>query len=388
MSQNQYPHLFKKGTLGTKTLVNRFVSQAMEANDGEAGGSVSKRAIDRYKNLASGHWGVVVVEALSADPSSLARVNQMILNRENLDGFKTLVAEFKKIAPETILLFQVTHSGRKAVKSHSSATALYNPAEGEKLLSTQDVEDIKNAIVEAALLAEEAGADGVDFKMCHGYFGCEMLRPGNVRDDKWGGSFENRTRFLTESLGEIRSRLKNPDFILGSRISVYEGIEGGCGTGGPDEIIEDLSEMEKVIQLMEELNMDYVNISAGIPGTTSEITRPTPPSLYLYLHQFRYARWAKNIVSKMMVIGSAYSILKEGALELADENLQKGYADCAGWGRQSFADPLFPEKVKTGEAVNYCTACSGCSKLMVAQKNDGCILYNDYYKDLWKNRNK
>jgi 2,4-dienoyl-CoA reductase-like NADH-dependent reductase (Old Yellow Enzyme family) len=303
MSQNQYSYLFKSGSLGNKTMPNRFVSQAMEANDGGPGGSVSEMGIERYKKLASGHWGAVVVEALSADSGSLARVNQMILTRENLEGFKFLVSEFKRIAPETILLFQVTHSGRKAVKSHSTATALYSPAEGEKLLSTS------------------------------------------------------------------------------------EGIEGGCGTSGPGEILEDLEEMEKIIKIMENLGMDYVNISAGIPGTTSDITRPTAPSKNLYLHQMRYTKWAKGL-TKMKVIGSAYSILKEEALSMADENIRKGYADCAGWGRQSFADPLFPEKVRLGEPVDYCTACSGCTKLMVAQKNDGCILYNDYYKNVWKNRNK
>lgn len=388
MSQNKYPNLFSKGKIGNRTLVNRFISQAMEGNDGDPGGVVSERAIERYKKLAAGHWGVVVVEALAVDSSSLARVNQMVLNRKNLDGFKILVREFKKIAPHTILLFQVTHSGRKAVKSQSQATALYNPAEGEKLLSTDEIELIRKAFIEATILAEEAGADGVDFKMCHGYFGCEMLRPGNIRDDKWGGSFENRTNFLRESLPEIRSSLMTRDFLLGSRISVYEGIRGGCGTAGPDEIIEDLTEMKKVVELLEELGMDYVNISAGIPGVTSEITRPTPASSYLYLHQMRYAGWARSFVSDMTVFGSAYSILKEDALSMADENIHKGYTDCVGWGRQSFADPAFPEKVKTDDEVNYCTACSGCTKLMVSQKNDGCILFNDYYKNLWKNRSK
>ena len=86
----------------------------------------------------------------------------------------------------------------------------------------------------------------------------------------------------------------------------------------------------------------------------------------------------------MAVIGSAYSILKEEALEMAEENINKGYTDFAGWGRQSFADPLFPEKVRKGEAVNYCTGCSGCSKLMVRQVNDGCILYNPYYKEIMR----
>ncbi|MDC7232193.1 MAG: hypothetical protein PQJ58_03090 [Spirochaetales bacterium] len=388
MSQDQYPRLFSEGKLGSRTMINRFVSQAMEGNDGGPGGCVSERTVERYKKLASGQWGVVVVEALSVDPSSLARVNQMILSRENLEGFKTLVREFKKIAPQTLLLFQVTHSGRKAVKSHSRATALYSPAEGETLLTTGEIESIRKAFVEGTLLAEEAGADGVDFKMCHGYFGCEMLRPGNVREDQWGGSFKNRTRFLRDSIPEIRSRLKTSEFVLGSRLSIYEGIRGGCGTAGPDEFIEELGEMEQLVNLLQELGMDYVNVSAGIPGITSEITRPVPGGSWLYLHQMRYAKWVKSIARDITVISSAYSVLKEDALVKGEENIRKGYTDCIGWGRQSFADPAFPEKVKKGEPVNYCTACSGCSKLMVAQKNDGCILFNDYYKNLWKNRNK
>jgi 2,4-dienoyl-CoA reductase-like NADH-dependent reductase (Old Yellow Enzyme family) len=384
MPHQSYKNLFQAGSIGNRPLANRFVSQAMEGNDGQPGGSPSDRTIERYKKLAEGHWGVVIVEALTVDPSSKARVNQMILSRENLEGFKLLVREFKAIAPETLLLFQVTHSGRKAVKRHSFPTALYDPQEGERLLKDEDIEGIRKGFVDSSLLAEEAGADGVDFKMCHGYLGCEMLRPGNLREDQWGGSFENRTRFLRESVPEIRSRLKNKDFIIGSRISVYEGIRGGCGTAGPDEIIEDLTEAEKILNVMKELEMDYVNISAGIPGTTSEITRPTTPSRYLYLHQMRYAKWAKERSGNMKVIGSAYSILKEKALDLADENIRKGFADCVGWGRQSFADPLFPAKVEKEEAVDYCIACSGCSKMMIAQVNDGCMIYNKYYKELWK----
>ena len=380
--------LFSEYRIGNTAIKNRFVSQAMESNDGDAGGRVSERGVARYRKLAQGQWGIVVVEALSVDPTSLARVNQMILKRENLDGFKRLVEEFKAIAPDSKILFQVTHSGRKAYAGCSQPTALYDPAEGEKLLSESDIENIRKALVEGALLAEEAGADGVDFKMCHGYFGCEMLRPGNVRDDRWGGSFDNRTRFLRESVEDIRGGLKKSDFIMGSRLSLYEGIRGGCGTEAPNEILEDLTEMSEVIRLMDRLGMSYVNVSAGIPGTTSEITRPTPPSRYLYLHQMRYARLAKQLAGRMAVIGSAYSILKEEALDMAEENISKGYTDFAGWGRQSFADPLMPEKVRTGEKVNYCTGCSGCSKLMVSQENDGCILYNPYYKEVMKEMRK
>ena len=257
--------LFSEYKIGNTNIKNRFVSQAMEANDGDEGGRVSPRGIERYRQLAKGQWGIVVVEALSVNPSSLARVNQMILKRENLDGFKRLVDEFKSIAPDSKILFQVTHSGRKAYAGCSQPTALYDPAEGQKLLSETDIENIRKALVEGALLAEEAGADGVDFKMCHGYFGCEMLRPGNARDDRWGGTLDNRTRFLRESVSEIKAALKNSDFIMGSRLSLYEGIRGGCGTAAPGEILEDLTEMKEVIRLMEKLGMSLCECVSGNP---------------------------------------------------------------------------------------------------------------------------
>lgn len=361
--------------IGNRTAQNRFVAQPMEGNDGE-NGAVSERAIKRYTQLAEGKWGVIVIEALAVKSDALARKNQMVINREHLPGFKKLVSEMKKADPNALILFQITHSGRKSGKDFSQPTALYDPAPHEHLLTTEEIDEIQRLFVEATLLAEEAGADGVDFKMCHGYFGCELLRPANQRDDKWGGSFQNRTRFLSESVKELKNRLKNKDFILGSRISYWEGIKGGCGTKSADDAVEDLNEMDEVIRLMVNLGLDYVNVSAGIPGVTSEITRPTATSKWFYLHQFRYARRAKALVGDAMkVFGSAYSVLKEEALPLAEENLQNGDTDFIGWGRQTLADPLFPKRLALGEQVDYCKLCSGCSKLMVKQEKVKCIIY-------------
>ncbi len=367
--------LFSPMKIGRRTAQNRFVAQPMEGNDA-IDGKVSDRCIKRYTKLAQGNWGVIVIEALTVSDDALARKNQMIINRENLPGFKRLVSEMKKADPNVIILFQITHSGRKSGKDFSRPTALYDPAPHEHLLTTEEIDEIQRKFIEVSLLSEEAGADGVDFKMCHGYFGCELLRPANQRDDKWGGSFENRTRFLTESVKEIKSRLKNDDFIIGSRISYWEGIKGGCGTKSADDALEDLTEMDEVIKLMVKLGCDYVNVSAGIPGLTSEITRPTNPSKYFYLHQFRYARRAKSIVGEnMKVFGSAYSVLQEEGITLAEENLQRGDTDFVGWGRQTLSDPLFPKRVANGENVDYCKACSGCSRLMIKQEKVKCIIY-------------
>jgi 2,4-dienoyl-CoA reductase-like NADH-dependent reductase (Old Yellow Enzyme family) len=86
----------------------------------------------------------------------------------------------------------------------------------------------------------------------------------------------------------------------------------------------------------------------------------------------------------LKVIGSAYSTYKEAAPATMEEMLSKGYVDACGFGRQIFADPLTPKKLASGEKVNWCLLCSGCSKLMAAQVNDGCIVYNDYYRELNK----
>ena len=164
---------------------------------------------------------------------------------------------------------------------------------------------------------------------------------------------------------------------------------GGCGTAGPDEIVEDLSQMLDVIRLMDDLGMHYVNVSAGVPTLTGTITRPTETSKYLVLYHLRYTKEIKALLRKerrgLKVIGSAYSTHKAQAMDVAEDMLLRDYVDLCGFGRQIFADPLTPKKIASGEAVNWCVLCSGCTKLMVSQVNDGCIMYNDYYKEVNRN---
>ncbi len=371
---------------GHREAPNRFLAQPMEGNDGENGGCPSARTIARYGALGKGKWGVTVVEAVSIVPDCLARVNQLILEDKNLEGFKRLVGAYKEANPDGLLLIQITHSGRKG-GAGTIPCVLNEPVPvGARLLGTPELEALPDCFIKAARLAEAAGADGIDFKFCHGYLGAEMLRPTNLRSDGWGATFENRTRLLRGCVPAIRAASKS-SFLIGSRISMYEGIRGGCGTASPDELVEDLSEMKKVILLMAQLEMDYINVSAGIPGETSEITRPVPAARWFYLDHIRYAKFVMETLhplsgKKPTVIQSAFSLLKADALTLAAECITKGYSDFAGFGRQQFADPETPAKLFAGEEPRWCAACSGCSRLMVKQVNDGCTLYDSYYKAL------
>ncbi len=379
--------LFVPCTIGEKTAPNRLVSQPMEANDAGPGGAVSDRAIERYRNLARGGWGIVFVESLSVTDTFLARDKGLVINRQNLDGFKRLVEEFKEIDPGALLLFQISHGGSRAGSFSKSARVYARNGETE-CFRTEEMEQARDEFVEGVLLSQQAGADGVDFKLCHGYLGGEILRPANVRTDGWGGSFENRTRFLREGVEASKSRMQPNGFLLGSRISMYEGIRGGCGTGGADELIEDLTEMEKVLRLMEGLGMHYVNVSAGLAGVSTEFVRPVRSCRHLALHQFRYAKRAKEMSRLLRVVGSAYSVYEAEAPAYAAENIRKGYTDFAGFGRQSFADPHYPKKLHRGESIDYCTLCSGCARLMSRQANAGCVIYNSYYRDLLRNTEK
>ncbi|MCL2722773.1 MAG: hypothetical protein FWD47_15695 [Treponema sp.] len=377
--------IFDPLMIGNKTIPNRLLAQAMEGNDCENGGQPSERTVSRYEKLANGKWGTVVIEAVSVVETSLARVNGMIINKKNLDSIKRLIDIFKSRSNESIILIQLTHSGRYSGVFSDKVSVTPSDENSARFLSADEISHIRDRFIEAGFLAQQAGADGIDIKMCHGYFGCEILRPSNTRNDEWGTSFENRTRFLRETTQGIKNLVKD-NFILGSRLSLYEGIKGGCGTAGINEIIEDFSEMFNVIKLMDNLGMDYVNISAGIPAVTGTITRPVEPSKYLALHQLRYAKMVKDMVKNknlgLKVIGSAYSTYKEEAVDIANDMLCRDYVDLCGFGRQIFADPLTPKKLISGEKINWCVLCSGCSKLMLAQINDGCIVYDDYYKQL------
>jgi len=381
--------IFEPLKIKNRTIPNRLFAQAMESNDCENGGQPSERAIKRYEKLSEGNWGTVIIEAVSIIETSLARINGMIINKKNLDSFKRLIDAFRKHNRDNIVLMQITHSGERSGSFSDVVTLTPSDRKNARYVSADEIAQIRDRFIEAGQLAEQAGADGLDIKMCHGYFGGEMLRPSNTREDKWGTSFENRTRFLREVTEGIKNVRKDHGFILGSRLSMYEGIRGGCGTTHPGDIVEDLSEMLDVIRIMDDLEMDYVNVSAGIPAATSAITRPVEPSKYLVLHHLRYAKVVKDMIKKenrkLKVVGSAYSTYKAEAVDVAEDMLSHDYVDLCGFGRQIFADPLTPKKLASGEEVNWCILCSGCTKLMLAQINDGCIVYDDYYKQLNRN---
>ena len=385
--------------IGNLVAPNRIVNQPMECNDADEGGNPTDLTFERYRKLAQGGAGIIIVEALTITQESRARKNQLGIYEKTASALERLVKEMKAIAAKPIILFQITHSGQQSGAGFSRLVSVYPlPGRETHLLTEEEIEKIGDDFARASLIAKQVGADGIDFKQCHGYLCSEMLRPVNTRKDRFGGPFKNRTRFFSETADKIKKAVGSGPFLLGARFSIYEGIPGGFGTSGPGEVIEDLPEPLSFARLMENSGFHYINVSAGIPAVTPEIVRPTrlyPEGTY---RQFGWARAVKRAVS-IPVIGSAYSYLRDGKNDLkdsdparksflywAEKNLREGVCDLVGIGRQSLADPLFAKKILSGrsEEIQYCLACGGCSTLLRSQAQSGCSIYSDYYKRLLK----
>jgi 2,4-dienoyl-CoA reductase-like NADH-dependent reductase (Old Yellow Enzyme family) len=369
----------------------------MECNDGDASGSPTELTFRRYRSLAEGGAGIIFVESLTVSYESRARKNQLKIGEDTARGLEQLVRDMRERNSESLILIQINHSGQLSQAAFSKVVSPYPTGDPSIHVLTEDeIDDIGTQFAQAALISKQVGADGIDFKHCHGYLCGEIMRPANTRSDQYGGTFENRMRFFRETTEKIRKAVADDSFLIGVRYSFYEGIPGGFGTVGPQEVIEDFSEPLAFAKMVEEMGMDYINISAGIPPITPEIVRPTknfPEGVYRH---FGWTKAVKDLLT-IPVMGSGYSYLRDGRNNLkepdpskksftywAEKNLKDNLVDLVGLGRQSYADPLFARKVLRGEgdSVDFCTVCGGCSVLLSSQNEVGCTVYDNYYREV------
>ncbi len=369
--------LFEAATIGPRQAPNRLVAQPMETGLGAPDGAVNDAVVAHYQRLAAGGWGTIVVEATSVSATTRSRASELLLTEEHLAGFGRLVEAVRAANPDVLLLIQLTHGGSHGHPDYDPVSVLPTPAPGCRALSKEEIEAIRVQFVAAGLLAERAGFDGIDLKQCHGYLGGELLRPANTRADLWGGTREKRGRFMSEAFGELCARLPRADFLLGTRLSWYERMPGGCGTAGPDSAAYDAAEATYWLDLAGRLGLHYVNIS----GDRAE--GPGVPSLLLEEHRAG-TLWCERMACthvaaaglSLAVIGSGYSTLQGSALTVGARRVAAGQADLLGFARQSLVDPNFPLRVREGKRSAPCRACGACMKLLLAGYRTACV-YTD-----------
>jgi 2,4-dienoyl-CoA reductase-like NADH-dependent reductase (Old Yellow Enzyme family) len=376
---------------------NRIVYQPMEGNDAEADGAPSLATLARYLERANGFAGIDHVEALAVAPEGRARGRQLVLWEPTRKAFAALVKRYRGANRETPLIFQLTHSGRFAWRPVTP----YPIETDARLLGDRDLARIQRRVVDATRFAYECGADGVDFKHCHGYLFGALLGPANRRRTGWswgGETLAERGRFCLETLERCFDVAPPERFLYEVRLSAFEGIPGGFGSRDAKSAEEDesLAELRALARMLEKAGVRLINQSAGVPELTPLLVRQTDDHPLGFFDHQRYAAALKEAVD-VPVVGSGYSYLKTGKNKLPGERetkhvialgggaIRDGRADLVGFGRQSLSEPYFARKLLAGklETIRWDTSCNRCAISLRSGIHAGCVTFDPYYRDLY-----
>jgi 2,4-dienoyl-CoA reductase-like NADH-dependent reductase (Old Yellow Enzyme family) len=245
-------NLFEPLTLQSgATLKNRFMLAPLTNLQSGADGVLSE---DEYKWLtkrAEGGFGLTMTCAASVLPSGLGFPGQLGFHDDkHLDGLKRLAAGLKQ--HNTHAVGQLHHSGMRSpanIIGHAPLCPSDNEEFKARAMTHDEVHEARDAFIAAAQRAERAGFDGVELHGAHGYLICQFLSAGiNKRTDQYGGSADNRARFLDEIIDGVRAATK-PGFSLGVRLS-------------PERFDMDIVEIRDLAQrLMRESKIDYLDMS-------------------------------------------------------------------------------------------------------------------------------
>jgi 2,4-dienoyl-CoA reductase-like NADH-dependent reductase (Old Yellow Enzyme family) len=413
-----------------KTLGNSFAVLPMEGWDGTLEGHPSDLTLRRWRRF--GQSGAKLIwggEAVAIRHDGRANPNQLVANETTLSDLaklrEALLAEHQSSfgrADDLLIGLQLTHSGRFARpngKTLEPRTLYRHPwldakfrVPPEAVLSDDDVRDIIAGFGSAARIAQQAGFEFIDLKHCHGYLGHEFLsahdRPGD-----YGGSFENRTRFLRETVEVIRAAA--PGMQVGVRLSAFDWMPfrpgankvgvpdaredapdyryafGGDGTG----LGIDLREPHQFLDELEKLGIELVCITAGSPYYNPHIQRPAlfPPSdgylppedpLVGVARQIHATHELKRKHPNLIFVGTGYSYLQDWLPNVAQAVLRQGWVDSVGLGRMVLTYPEMLADALEGKALQRKRICRTFSDCTTGPRNhlvSGCYPLDDYYKN-------
>ena len=387
--------------IGEKKLYNRVVLQPMEGCDCNADGSPSELTRDKYVKAARSGAGVVWFEANAVCPEGRTNPGQMMLTEGNLPKFKELLSEMREIAAREcgvspVFILQLTHSGRQSI---TPMIAYRNPVYEEKrpvgdgnIVADEYLDTLPERYAASAVLALKSGFDGVDVKSCHGYLFQELLS-AFTREGRYGGSFENRIRLYLNCVRAVKKAI--PDsMLLTTRLSVSDMVPKPYGFGTTEKNELDLSEPDMLIDRLVSEGIQILNVTVGNPYYNPHVNRPyrkggyTPPET-AQAGLERFAAIEKHVKDKhpsLTVVGSGLSYYREDLMKQSERQLADGICDLIGYGRMWLAYPTFYTDYLSGafDPKKCCLACSKCTELMRAKQVSGCAVFNEYYRELYK----
>jgi NADPH2 dehydrogenase len=321
---------FRPYTLKNITLKNRVVMPPMCMNMGEEGKPTDFHFI-HYGNAAMGEIGLIIVEATGV--TTEARILEKDLglwNDDQIKGHKEIVRLTKKFGSHVGI--QLGHAGRKCgIESLTplapSPLAFSDRYGVPKEMSLSDIKSVQVAFQDSARRSIEAGYEMIELHGAHGYLIHQFLSPiSNKREDDYGGSLENRVRFLKEIINLVKQVIPE-DFPLTLRVSASDHKESGI----------DAEEMVKIINLVKE-DLDLVHVSSG--GLDKDQEVETYPGYQVKLSEIIKEKCQVDTIAVGLITG----------LGQVEEILQNDRADLVAMGRVLLRDPFIVVKEGKGEA--------------------------------------
>ena len=358
------------------TIKNRFFKSAMSEGMGTRDFQPKKNIATLYKRWAEGGTGLIITGNIMVDPKGTAEPGNIVFDKNsNMEILKNWAKQGQQHGAKVMV--QLNHPGKQAPKTVSKQTVapsavplgngLNKLFSTPRALTTSEVEELVQKFVTSAKVAKEAGFSGVQIHAAHGYLISQFLSPhDNRRTDKYGGSLENRMRFLKEIYLGMREEL-GKDFTIGIKINSNDFKEDG---------LTEEDSLKTIIELAN-LGLDFVEISGGtyerpaMMGATSKST-----------NQVFFAEYSKKLKQKIeipvVVTGGIRSINAMNTL------LNNNTTDFIGIARPLTIDPNIPNKIKQGTytIVETTRVSTGVKKL---DKIFGSLLGIVYYQVLMQN---
>ena len=425
---------------GEIKIGNRIAVQPMEGWDGLPDGNPSEHTIRRWQRFGKSGakliWGG---EAVAVSHAGRANPNQLLAaphTEQSLAKLRITLIEEHRLTTGSddglMIGLQLTDSGRysrpnahgrpepRILYRHPLLDRRLGLAADYPVLTDADIELIVEDFHRAALMARNLGFDFVDIKHCHGYLGHEFLS-AHTRKGRYGGSFENRTRFLREVVQGIRSFA--PGLQVAVRLSAFDSVPfqpdpersapGNPGRGIPEiqksllpyrwgfgvdplhPTEADLSEPVLFLSLLEELGIRLVNLTAGSPYYNPHIQRPAlyPPSdgylppedpLVGVWRQMEATRKLKRRFPNLIFVGTGYSYLQDFLPHVAQAAVRDGWADLVGLGRMVLSYPELLWHASEGQEIQrkrICRTFSDCTTAPRKGLPSGCYPLDSHYKD-------
>lgn len=364
----EYKYLFQKGKIGNVTLKNRVVMTAMGTLMGDWNGCTTPEQVRFYEDRARGGCGLIIPEftCIDADSGHCNAIQLGIYDSRQIKSFELICEAVHRHGAK--IFVQLQHGGREAPpavnggRQAMAPSVELNSVVGRDVIMPREmtVEDIDYLVgkhIQAAKNAQAAGADGVEIHAAHGYLVQQFLSPyTNKRTDEYGGSMENRCRFLVRILKGIREACGR-DFVVGARINGNDFVEGGNDSPACVEIAKYLEPL-----------VDYFNVSCGVYASAATMIEPC-----YYAEGWR-KDFVKAIKDAVKVPVIAVNTIKHP--QTAEKFLAEGVSDFVGMSRMQLADPEVVKKTMAGreDLIRKCLGCMNCNKSVVAGRNLQCAI--------------